>query len=149
MPIANMYPYDKNVRDEVVVLCCECALSRSGVGMQTGQVVDRFTRFETLDNLDLVVMHFVYNPNIDFTNYVTPMENNPLILLPTPERAIVESIIYLDYCDEGELILAIQMYIDWKKNIDLLYEVAEFFKLKKETLDYWIKEARDETWGGN
>lgn len=145
----NEYIYDNNVKDEIVVICCECALARNGLIYHTGHIVKRFVKYKDLDNLNLVEMKFVYNPNIDYENYVTPEPHNKLILKPTKERAIVEAIQYLDYCDEGELIIALQNYMEQQKDLELLYRVAEFFKLKKETLDYWLQEAREEDWDGN
>lgn len=65
--------------------------------------------------------------------------------IPTEERALVEYMLYPDEMDEGALIWALQTYIELKhKDLNLLYKVADYFHLPRETVDYWIKEAEEE-----
>lgn len=86
------------------------------------------------------------NTNTDTEHYTRPSKDNPNLLIPTRERALVDYMLYQDeYGDEGLLIEALQNYLEQFKDMDKLYEVADFYKLPRETVDYWIKEAEEET----
>lgn len=80
---------------------------------------------------------------IDYKYELRQSKENPLLLIPSKERAIVECIKWLKYVDEGELIEALKTYLDmfWDNRI---YEVGEHFGISKETLDYWFEEARND-----
>ena len=80
---------------------------------------------------------------IDYKYELRPSKENPLLLIPSKERAIAECIKYLDYMDEGELIEALKEYLDrfWD---DRIYEVGEHFGVSKEILDYWFEEAKND-----
>lgn len=113
---------------------------------QNAIVLDMLTEYEEADGISVSIAKYYYKPNIDYVHYVSPMYTNELILLPTPERAIVEYIFFEKWCDEGTLIEALKTYEskDWQCDLPLLYKVAEFFGLKREVIDYWIKEARED-----
>ena len=139
------FQYDNEFKDNKRrVLCGQCALARNGLTTQNSVILDVFTEHSELDGLDLHVMVYYYNPSIDYEHWVTPSPTNPLLLLPSPERAIVEYVKNEKWCDEGTLIEALKTYELRKTitNLPLLYEVAEFFKVPKETIDYWLNEAR-------
>ena len=87
---------DKEIKTPVVI-CGICALARNALTYTPGGHLDLFTKYEELDGLDLAVITYYYNPNIDYTNFVRPMETNPNILLPSPERAIIECIKFIDF----------------------------------------------------
>lgn len=72
--------------------------------------LDLFTKYEELHNLNLAIITYYYNSNIDYTNFVRPMETNLNILLPSPERTIVEPIKFIDFVSEDILLEAIQNY---------------------------------------
>lgn len=126
------------------VICGQCAIARNGLTSQNSTHLDLFTEYETLDRLNLVILCYYYNPSIDTEHWVKPMFTNPKLLLPSPERAIVEYIKNEKWCDEGTLIEALKTYEfrDDICNLPLLYKVAEFFEVPKETIDYWLNEAR-------
>lgn len=42
------------------------------------------------------------------------------------------------------MIEAIKTYLEESKDLELLYEVADFFSLDRKTLDYWLKEAKED-----
>lgn len=138
--------YDSLVTNKSVAFG-RCALARNGLTAQNYVVLGLMTKYQELDGIDLCVCKYYYNPSIDYEHFVKPMDTNPLILLPTPERALVEYIKNEKWCDEGTLIEALKTYDfrDDRRNYELLYKVAEFFDLPSDTLDYWIKEAKEDT----
>lgn len=134
---------DKEIKTKVVI-CGNCSLARNGLTYYPGKHLDLFTKYKELDNLNLSVITYYYNPNIDYTNFVTPMETNVNILLPSPERAIIECIKFIDIVQEDILIEAIQNYKLFYKSYDKLYEMANFYNLPKKELDYWIYESEND-----
>ena len=65
---------------------------------------------------------------------------------PTAERAIIDCILWQhrNY-DEGFLIEALQSYQQQGHNVEDLYEVADFYKLDRRVVDYWWKEAEEDS----
>lgn len=59
---------------------------------------------------------------------------------------MVDTITFLDknYI-EGPLIESLQTYLYRNKDLSKLREVTDFYNLPMSTLDYWIKEAEEET----
>lgn len=136
----ELYWVDKNVK-KPSILCNSCALARNGLIAQTGIHLDLFSQLKDAEALDAGFVTYYYNENIDYDNYVTPMKTNSNLLLPTRERALVEYLLLEKWCDEGTLIEALKTYKLLEGVYDRLYEVADFYKLPRETLDYWIHEA--------
>ena len=132
--------YD-NLVEQLSVLCMHSALARAGLTSHSTNHVCIMTSHRELDNLDLVYMTYYYYPDIDYVHWVSPSTSNPLLLQPTKERAIVEYMKNERWYDEGILIEALKSYLMWFRNDNLLYEVADFFRLDRKTLDYWIGEA--------
>lgn len=80
---------------------------------------------------------------INYRDYVSPMKDAPNILVPTPERAIVENIkTNLEFIDEGYFVDSLERFT-WEKrySYDKLIEVAEFFCVEKDIIDYWLEEC--------
>lgn len=68
------------------------------------------------------------------------------VYLPTPERALVDTIVWLpENCNEGQLIESLQTYQYKVHNKDKLYEVADYYKTPRCFIDYWWKEAEEES----
>lgn len=68
------------------------------------------------------------------------------VYLPTPERAIVDAIVWLpENCNEGQLIEALQTYQDKISKMDELYKLADYYKVPRHFVDYWWKEAEEES----
>ena len=134
---------DKEIKTPVVI-CGNCSLARNGLTYYSGKHLDLFTKYKELHNLNLAVITYYYNPNIDYTNFVRPMETNPNILLPSPERAIIECIKFIDFVSEDILLEAIQNYKLWYKSYDKLYPMADFYQVSKKDLDHWIYEAEND-----
>ena len=135
-----MYKYDKLIEKESV-LCDFCALTRNGLTMQNPDFIVLWTNYAELDGTTTAAIKYLYNPNLDRVNYLTPSPTNANLLLPTKERAIVEYILCERWRDEGTLIEALKTYLWQFKDMDKLYEVADHFKLSREELNYWINEA--------
>ena len=96
---------------------------------------------------DVVLEHYHFYD----CNFCTEIYPEYQLWLPSAERALVDTIAFLDrnYI-EGPLIESLQTYLEEHEDLSELRKVADFYKLPQETLDYWIKEAQDETdmsWG--
>jgi hypothetical protein len=134
------FPYD-NLISERRVICGVCALGRSGLTTYDMKHLDLFSPYPEVDGVSTVYISYYYKKNIDYDHWVFASESNPLLLQPTKERALVEYILNEKWLDEGVLLEAINDYIEYFPNHEKLYEVADFFKLSREVLNYWICEA--------
>ena len=135
--------YDDLIK-QISVICNCCALARAGLILFSKVHLDVFNDSKFLSKrTDTGIITYYFNPDIDYEYELTPSETNPLLLLPSKERAIVECIKWIDYVDEGVLIEALKDYLDMFWN-DRIYEVGEHFGVSRETLDYWFKEARED-----
>lgn len=139
-----MFRYDDLVKKPHVI-CNICSLARNGLTTFNPEHLDLFSNIsaELGKVFSASIVTYYYNPDIDYEYEVTPSKTNPLLLLPSKERSIVECIKWLDYVDEGVLIEAIKSYLDYFWN-DHIYEVGEHFGVSRETLDYWFKEAEED-----
>lgn len=45
--------------------------------------------------------------------------------------------------NDDQFLHAIEDYFDLDRTLDELYEVADFYKVPREEVDYWIKESND------
>ena len=80
------------------------------------------------------------------THLCTKMSNG--VYLPTAEKAILDTIVWLpENMNEGSLIEAIQTYQSryGDKGKLELYKVADYYKVPHEFIDYWWKEAEEES----
>ena len=106
--------------------------------------VNLLTAFIELDNLQIgnIILEAYH-----FTDDYQVRELQDNIYVPSAERAIVDTIHFLDMnYNEGSLIEALQNY-SRRVNRDFtkLYEAGEHYGVTKETIDYWIKEADEES----
>ncbi|KSV57903.1 hypothetical protein [Acetivibrio ethanolgignens] len=134
------YIFDREIT-KLTVLCGQCALVRNGLTTQDGIVLTMWTPFKEIDGINYGAMIYYYNPDIDTEFCVKPMHTNPLLLLPSPERAIVEYVKNEKWCDEGTLIEAIKTYMLRFNDKEELFRVADYFSVPRETIEYWIHEA--------
>lgn len=130
--------------EEKTVLCGSSALSFSGLIMFNTTHYVLQTSEKLLDNSELYFITLKYNRAIDYVYRVVPSKSNPMLLLPTKERALVECIKHLDWVDEGLLIEGLKNYIMQFWDEKELYEVTDHFGLDHETLEYWLEEARND-----
>lgn len=126
------------------VITGACSLARCGLIMLSTTHLDLQTTIKDLDHFHTNVFTYYYNPHIDYEYEVTPSPTNYYLLKPSKERALVECILHLDWIDEGLLIEGLQTYIDQFYDENKLMQVAEHFHLDKNTLEYWINEARED-----
>ena len=128
------------------VLTGDSALNYCGISVTGNFLPDLMTENEIAGGFRIAGRcNYHYVPNIDYENYVTPLPEVPLILIPTRERAIAENIKYdLAFIDEGYFCDALERYQHSSLfNYELLLEVAEHFGVPKEKIDYWLEESSD------
>ncbi len=130
--------------EEKTVLCGSSALSFAGLVMfnTTHYIIQ--TRIDLLNNSVLYFFTLKFNPKIDYEYRVVPSKSNPMLLLPTKERALVENIQHLEWVDEGLLVEGLKNYIAQFWNEEEIYKVADHFGLDHSTLEYWLEEARND-----
>lgn len=136
------YPWDREFK-EPYVICGVCALARNGLVYANAEHLELFTEYRELDRLNTLAFAYFYNPGIDYEYELSRSVSNPLLLLPSKERALAECIRFADNVDEGFLIEGLKSYLDnfWD---DRLYDVAGYFGVTREKLDYWLREARED-----
>lgn len=130
------------------VCCCCTALCRAGLTYLRLNTIQTWTMFADLHGVFTGYTEFFFNPLMDRTigEDCRPSPFHPMILEPTQERAIVESVFYREYVDEGILIESLQNYIEQHNNdCSLLYDLAPKYMLKEKDLTYWLNEAREES----
>lgn len=138
------YPYDSVLTG---IMTLSSAANRVGLCHFNSWYLDLATDNHELNGIRFPMCRYIYYPNLDRLHYLVPSESNPDLLIPTKERAIVDYIKLQDeYGDEGILIESIQSYLrDYEEDLPELYKVADFFKLSRDQLDYWLDEAREES----
>ena len=143
----NYNSYDTIVGEQMeCVLAGPTALYRAGLTSQQTVVLDIWTSYEDIPNgLFAVFVRYYYNPMGKDIQYTVCGKAHKNIHEPTKERALVETIKFHDYFNEGILIEALQNYIRNVEDFSLLYEVAEYFSVSRDDVDYWINEAREES----
>lgn len=131
--------------DHSIVLSGECALQRCGLTTYLSDGIQAWTLFTEISGIQNAIVSWYFNPFAANDMDTNPSQSHPNILIPTKERALVEYVMFHEYFDEGILIEGLKSYI-YEKNGDTsrLYEEAEKFHLKEETLSYWIKEALED-----
>ena len=124
------------------IMCGQSSLNHNGLTSYNSHL-----EFETdclqYDGFNMVYITYWYFPEIDFA-YTSPHKDNPHVFVPTRERALVDYIRCEKHCDEGVLIEALHDYLNWFYDLPKLYEVADYFKVPRKTIDYWLEEARND-----
>lgn len=121
----------------------ESALARNGL-MYCGNILCLYTPYIELDGV--VRFGIITECNHFEDGYYCTTAGRDNLWLPSAERALVDTINFLkqNYI-EGPLIESLQTYLSEHNDLSKLYEVADFYKVPRETIDYWINEAREET----
>lgn len=143
--MGDLFKYDKQYTKRYVITGA-CALARNGLVYANAEHLELQSCVLDVPVLRTVPCNFYYNPEIDWEYELTPSVTNPLLLLPSKERALVECIKHLDWVDEGFLIEALKDYL-WRfydADGEKLYKAAEHFDVSKEAIDYWLDEARND-----
>ncbi|MCD8020915.1 MAG: hypothetical protein LUF92_15485 [Clostridiales bacterium] len=129
------------------IITLNTAVARNGLTTFARSFLDLATDKTDLKDMHSLYCRYIYYPVLDREHFLEPEETNPALLLPTVERSLVDYIILQEeYGDEGILIESLQTYLyDYGDRLSKLYEIADVLGLKKETLDYWLNEAREES----
>lgn len=133
-----------NIITERRVLCGPCALARAGLVTYSTVLLFLQTPYKEVDGVSTVYVTYWYYDNIDYDYCVSPGSENPLILHPTKERAIIDYLRCERWCDEGVLIEALHSYLTFFRDDKKLYECADHFGVQREVVDYWIKETLED-----
>lgn len=146
--ILDITKYDYKVGESCKsprVLVGEHALCRSGLTSLRNDTLQLSTLYTGITGIWNPYVMWYFNPFADKYMYTTPSSAHRNILVPTAERALVEYIMLKEYFNEGILIEGLKNYL-WRTDGELssLYTVAEDFKLRKELIDFWVKEALEE-----
>lgn len=139
----EFYPYDNNYTEKSVITGA-CALARAGLTTGSLKHLDLQTDIKDLDGLQTIPCSFHFNASIDYDYALSPSKSNHVLLQPTKERALVESIKHLDWVDEGILIEALHTYLDYFRDDEKLYACANHFGVSRDTIDYWIQETLED-----
>lgn len=101
------------------------------------------TDYEGLDKTPGVNMLYEYYHFHD-KKYNVQIHGN--IWKPTAEKAILDTIVWLpENMNEGSLIEALQTYQNNGNDKTKLYECADHYGVPHEFVDYWWREAEEET----
>lgn len=142
--IQEIYPnIDKK---NPIVFTGDTAMVLNGYSVSGIYIPDVLTDAIELKGLRLAgYVNYCYVPEVGVKHYVKHFMDNEMILLPIPERAIVENIKYkLEFVDEGYFCDALDRYQHSNSmNYELLKEVANHFNVSMEQIDYWLEESSD------
>lgn len=127
------------------VVCGPTALSRVGLTSYYSDEIHAWTLCPYITGIHTNFVTYFFSPFAECYADTKPSIACEYILEPTRERALIEYILLREYFDEGILIEGLKNYM-WLNNDDVskLYELAPKYHLKKETLDYWLQEARED-----
>lgn len=128
--------------DHNVLLVGDAALSYNNL-VYTGPHYCVATNHKTLDGVLSGVISYEFYHFKDF-DFCRAVKNGAYV--PSPEKAIIDTIVWLpeNMC-EGSLIEALQTYQSKTDDRTRLYEVADFYKVPREFVDYWWREAEEES----
>ena len=127
---------------ETIVLIGECALQRCGLTSQLSDVLQASTLCVGLDECYAIYVTYYFNPWAHITEFTKPSPENPLVLEPIPERALIEYIIFLEHFNEGILIEGLKNYAYENSNdFSKLYSMADYYGIKHSLVEHWINEA--------
>lgn len=144
MCLVDINMYIKYLKEDLpTCLCGECALYRNGLSYQHSAAVQVFTRNPDIHGCSSGMIYYYYSGHMDLDYECSPLKDYPNIYLPTRERTLVQMIKYKNYFNEGSLIEGLINYLE-EPDMDHLYSVAGHFKVKRETIDYWVNEAKED-----
>ena len=133
-----------NLSKERYVMCGVSALCYIGISHIGLYVPDLLMKHKQFDGLIIGnKVAYWYAENIDYEHYVTPMKEAPLVLMPTIERAVVETVKHdLKFVDEGYFLESLKdYYLSPCFNEPLLREVSKFFEVDYGQVEYWLNEC--------
>lgn len=128
------------------ILVGTSAFAHVGLTTALSSVLQCSTLTTGIDGLLCPIVMWYFNPFANkYFEDTRPSHVNPLIKIPSQERAIVEFILLAEKLEEGILIEGIQTYaFQHDGNYDPIYALAPKYGIRKELVDYWIKEAEED-----
>lgn len=133
----------KDTRTNAFLICGEYAGSLNRLNYST-TTVEIYTPYKELDNI--YYNGFLHEHNhLSDIKFIRNIAEN--VYVYNREKCIIDTIKFLNKnYNEGLLIEMLQNYTE-QENDDLtkLYEVGEYYNVSKEDIDYWVKEAKEET----
>ena len=139
----DVYKYDELFKERYV-LAGSCALARNGLIMLSPTHLCLQVEDPSMNHFRTCVFEFLSPGKVDYEYALTPSPRNSNLLLPSKERTLVECILHPDWVDEGFLIEGLQDYLWLFYQEERLEEARKHFGLSKETLNYWLEEARND-----
>lgn len=127
--------------DEDIIITGDTALSKNHL-IYDMTPITVLTKVKGLDRTPGInyMREFYHFRDLDYTSKVADR-----VYLLTPEKAILDTIVWLpENTNEGALIEALQTYQE-NNDKSKLYEVADHYKVPHEFVDYWWKEAEEES----
>ena len=127
------------------VLSGHSVFSYRGMSCSGSYMPFLYTENKMLDGVTFnPFVSYWYTDNQDVSNYVELLKGTNNIYLPTIERAIIEALRNDLRCTiEDYFYDDFSRYIEFDMDYKKLCEVADFYGLSREKLDYYINEAKD------
>jgi hypothetical protein len=119
------------------------ALSNNALSRFESSYLQIATDNPDIDNDGGVRIGYLYDPDYDKKNFLKLLPGTQLYL-PNRERSLIDYIRMIKKNSEEHLIQGLDDYLRLEGNYTKLYEMADFYHMPHETLDYWIKETEDE-----
>lgn len=145
---ANIYKQHNTVASDGKphILVGASAFAHVGLTTALSSVLQCSTLTTGIDGLRCPIVMWYFNPFANrFYEDTRPSHVNPLIKIPSQERAILEFILLMDKLEEGIFIEGMQTYAFQHNNdYSKIYELAPKYYIRKELIDYWIKEAEED-----
>jgi hypothetical protein len=131
----------KNRKDDTLLVGSSALAANGLVSGYAGYFI--WTPVKSMDGVPLNNVTFEhYHLNDDYEL----REIKPRLFLPSSERAIIDCIVWQEEnMDEGFLIEALQSYQEEGHKASDLYECADHYLVPHEVIDYWWKEAEEDT----
>jgi hypothetical protein len=131
-----------SIRNEPVIIVGSDALACNGlVSGYNVNIVN--TPYKAMNGVQVNGLIYEYFHLQDINNCVEVKHN---LFIPTAERSIIDCILWQEENkDEGFLIEALQTYQEQGHKVSDLYECADHYLVPHEVVDYWWKEAEEDT----
>lgn len=131
----------KNRKDNTLLVGSSALAANGLVSGYAGYFV--LTPVKPMDGVPLNNVVFEY---YHFHDDYSLREIQPRLYVPSAERAIIDCMTWQEENkDEGFLIEALQTYQEQGHKVSDLYECADHYLVPYEVVDYWWKEAEEDT----
>lgn len=128
-----------------VVLAGECALQRNSLTTYVSDKIQCWTSLPSIHGVDSPFIAYYFSPLSGDIRYTEKASTCSKLLVPSPERALVEFIMFHDYFGEWILLEGLQTYMRRYNTDNKLYKVARDLNLQQSRVLEWLTEAERET----